>query len=118
MTVLSTGPIDNSPVLGVNPSSFVTVRIVNRDLVNSSALQIYGYILNGERTMYVSELIEVFPNQVLTRNYSTNFVAYEFVFTITGAAVNETEVSVWGKTSSGELVDAHRLVSAEQLGSG
>ncbi|WP_260870961.1 hypothetical protein [Paenibacillus xylanexedens] len=74
--------------------------------------------MNGGRTLYVNELIEVLPNQVVTRNYTTNFVAYEFLFNVSGLAANVTEISVWGKTSSGELVDAHRFVSAEPSGSG
>ncbi|MBM0632750.1 collagen-like protein, partial [Paenibacillus polymyxa] len=56
------------------------------------------------------------PNAVITRNFFANLDAFEFVFTTSGPAVNETQISVWGKDALGQLVPAHRLVSDELLG--
>jgi YVTN family beta-propeller protein len=116
MAILSTGPIDNSAVSGVRPTQQVTVKIDNRDSVNFATLAIEGYLLNGSRTLYVLESFTVAPNQVITKNYYANFEAFEFVFTTGGTAVDQTEISVWGKNAAGELVTAHRLVSSELLG--
>lgn len=116
MAILSTGPIENNAVNGVRPTVQVTVKIDNRDAVNPSAILIQGYDLTLTRTLYVSELITVSPDEVITRNYFANLDAYEFVFTTEGLAELQTEVSVWGKDSAGRLVTAHRLVSAELLG--
>ncbi|ODB59488.1 hypothetical protein A7311_11245, partial [Paenibacillus polymyxa] len=116
MAVLSTGPIANDPVLGVRPTQLVTVKIDNRDSVNSSTVLIEGFVLNGSRTVYVQQLVVVGPNAVITRNFFANLDAFEFVFTTSGPAVNETQISVWGKDALGQLVPAHRLVSDELLG--
>lgn len=116
MAILSTGPIENNEVSGVRPTVQVTVKIDNRDAVNQSAILIQGYNLTLTRTLYVSELITVSPDEVITRNYFANLDAYEFVFTTEGLAELQTETSVWGKNSAGQLVTAHRLVSAELLG--
>ncbi|TKH37083.1 collagen-like triple helix repeat-containing protein, partial [Paenibacillus polymyxa] len=113
MAVLSTGPIANDPVLGVRPTQLVTVKIDNRDSVNSSTVLIEGFILNGSRTLYVQQLVAVGPNVVLTRNFFAGFDAFEFVFTTSGPAEDETQISVWGKDALGQLVPAHRLVSDE-----
>ncbi|WP_307440997.1 hypothetical protein [Paenibacillus sp. V4I3] len=67
--------------------------------------------------MYVLETVSLTPNEVATRNYFANFDAFEFVFTTSGPAAESTEISVWGKNASGQLVTAHRLVSDELLGS-
>ncbi|AJS59033.1 hypothetical protein [Paenibacillus sp. IHBB 10380] len=116
MAILSTGPIDNNAVGGVRPTQQVTVKIVNRDAINISNILILGYYLNGIRTLYVSELFNVSPNEVVTKNYFANFDAYEFVFTTGNLAAVETEVSVWGKDAAGHLIDAHRVVASEELG--
>ncbi|KAF6616607.1 collagen-like protein, partial [Paenibacillus sp. EKM102P] len=118
MSVLSTGPIANDPVLGVRPTQLVTVKIDNRDSVDSSIVLIEGFALNGSRTLYVQEQVIVGPNAVFTRNYFADLNAFEFVFTTSGAAENETQISVWGKDTFGQLVPAHRLVSDELLGTG
>ncbi|QNR69502.1 MULTISPECIES: hypothetical protein [Paenibacillus] len=115
MSVLSTGPIENSPVSGVRPIQQVTVKIINRDLVNSSIILIQGYFLNGLRTLYVQEEIFLAPNAVTTKNYVVNFDAYEFVFTTSGLAEESTDISVWGKNGSGEIIDVQRIVADEQL---
>ncbi|MEK5493972.1 hypothetical protein MKZ24_25070 [Paenibacillus sp. FSL R7-0297] len=115
MAVLSTGPIENSPVSGVRQIQQVTVKIVNRDSVNSSTILIQGYFLNGLRTLYVLEEISLTPNVVITRNYGANFNAYEFVFTTGGLAEESTDVSVWGRDGSGVIIDVQRIVADEQL---
>jgi hypothetical protein len=116
MTILSTGPIENNAVGGVRPTRQVTVKIVNRDDTNISNIIILGYYLNGIRTLYVNELFNVGPNEVVTKNYYANFDGYEFVFTTGNLAADETEVSVWGKDAIGQLIDAHRVVASEELG--
>jgi hypothetical protein len=116
MAILSTGPIENNLVSGVRPTQRVTVRINNRDSANFSTLLIQGYYLNGTRTLYVLELISVNPNEVIAKDYYANFDAFEFVFTTGSAAEDETQISVWGKDSAGQLVTAHCLVSSELLG--
>ncbi|WP_348625073.1 hypothetical protein ABFT51_12390 [Paenibacillus peoriae] len=115
MAVLSTGPIENSPVSGIRPIQQVTVKIINRDLVNSSIILIQGYFLNGLRTLNALEQIALAPNAVVTRNYLVNFDAYEFVFTTSGLAEESTDISVWGKNASGTIIDVQRIVANEQL---
>ncbi|MGM1020287.1 MAG: hypothetical protein ACQEXV_07000 [Bacillota bacterium] len=115
MAVLSTGPIENSPVSGARPIQQVTVKMVNRDVVNSSIILIQGYFLNGLRTLYVLEQIALAPNAVTTKNYTANFNAYEFVFTTSGPAEESTDISVWGKNGSGVIIDVQRIVADEQL---
>ena len=51
------------------------------------------------------------------RNYFANLDAFQFVFTTSGPAAESTEISVWGKNASGQLVTTHRLVTDELLGS-
>lgn len=114
MAVLSTGPIVNNPVNGVRLTQQVTIKMVNQDSVNSSAVLIFGYHqLNGTRTLYVLEQILLAPNEVATRNYFANFDAFEFVFTTVGLAAESTQISVWGRNESGELISPQRLVSNE-----
>ncbi|MCF7756850.1 YVTN family beta-propeller repeat-containing protein, partial [Paenibacillus xylanexedens] len=117
MSFLSTGPIENNAVSGVRPTQTVTVRIDNRSDVSTLTVQIQGYYMeSGIRILYVSESFDIVPNQVITNNYYANFDAFEFTFS-TPAVVNDpVQVSVWGKSSTGALVTAHRLVSSELLG--
>ncbi len=115
MAVFSTGPIENNPVSGVRPTQQVTIKMVNRDSVNTFTVLIQGYSLNGTRTLYVLEQVMLSPNAVVTRDYFANLNAYEFVFTTSGLAEENTEISVWGRNASGDLTSAHRLVSDEQL---
>ncbi|WP_405130589.1 exosporium glycoprotein BclB-related protein [Paenibacillus sp. FSL H8-0317] len=117
MSFLSTGPIENNAVSGVRPTQTVTVRVDNRSNVTASTVQIQGYYMeSGIRVLYVSESFDIAPNQVITNNYYANFDAFEFTFS-TPAVVNDpVQVSVWGKSSTGALVTAHRLVSSELLG--
>ncbi|WNS43475.1 hypothetical protein [Paenibacillus sp. MMS20-IR301] len=115
MPILSTGPIENNAVSGVRPTQTVTVRLVKRDAMGVSAVSIQGYLLNGTRTLYVSEVITIAPNEVVTRDYFADLDAFEFIFTTGEAAVEELGISIWGKNAAGELVDAHRVVSQEIL---
>jgi hypothetical protein len=113
MAILTTGPIVNTPISGVRLTQTVTIKIVNNDPVNTSTVLIEGYYLNGTRTLYVLESVPLGPGEVITRNHYANFDGYEFLFTTSGDAAKQTEISVWGKDANGELVDAHRLVSSE-----
>lgn len=113
MAILSTGPIENNAVSDVRPTQQVTVKIDNRNSLDESVVLIQGYNLTATRTLYVSEQISLAPDQVVTRSYFANLDAFEFVFTVEGVAVEQTEISVWGKNEIGQLVAAHRLVSSE-----
>ncbi|MEK5057014.1 spore surface glycoprotein BclB [Paenibacillus sp. FSL H7-0326] len=116
MSFLSTGPIENNAVSGVRPTQSVTISIDNRSDSTASSVQIQGYYMDGGiRTLYVSESINIEPNQVITNNYFANFDAFEFTFTTTSTVNDPIQVSVWGKSSTGSLVTAHRLVSSELL---
>ncbi len=115
MSILSTGPIENNPVGGIRPTKQIAVKIVNRDPVNSSNILIQGYVLNGSRNLYVSELFAIGSNQVITRTYFADLNAFAFDFTTGGSAANETDISIWGKNAVGQLVTVHRLVSSESL---
>ena len=117
MSFLSTGPIENNAVSGVRPTQSVTVRMDNRSDVMASTIQIQGYYMSGGlRILYVSESFDIAPNQVITNSYYANFDAFEFTFTTTTIVDDPVQVSVWGKSSTGSLVTAHRLVSSELLG--
>ncbi|WP_405170298.1 exosporium glycoprotein BclB-related protein [Paenibacillus sp. FSL H8-0280] len=117
MSFLSTGPIENNAVSGVRPTQTVTVKIDNRSDVSTSTIQIQGYYMSGGmRILYVSESFEIAPNQIVTNNYFANLDAFEFTFTTTATVNDPVQVSVWGKSSTGALVTAHRLVSSELLG--
>ncbi|WP_375103878.1 exosporium glycoprotein BclB-related protein [Paenibacillus sp. RS8] len=113
MSYLSTGPIENNLVGGGRPTQLVTIKLVNQSDVSAAMIQIQGYYMNGTRTLYVSELHTVGPNQVLTKDYYADFDSFEFLF-ITSAQIDDPiQVSVWGKSSTGQLVTAHRLVYSE-----
>ncbi|NUU57513.1 spore surface glycoprotein BclB [Paenibacillus taichungensis] len=117
MSFLSTGPLENNSVSGVRPTQSVTVRMDNRSDVTASTIQIQGYYMSGGlRILYVSESFDIAPNQVITNSYYANFDAFEFTFTTTAMVDDPVQVSVWGKSSTGSLVTAHRLVSSELLG--
>ncbi|WP_025716714.1 hypothetical protein [Paenibacillus sp. 1-18] len=117
MAVLSTGPIENSPVSGIRPIQQVTVKIVNQDAADSSTILIQGYFLNDVRTLYVIEELSLAPNIVITKNYTADFDAYEFVFTTSGPAEESTNISMWGRNGSGSIISAQRIVANEQLDS-
>ncbi|WP_339319169.1 exosporium glycoprotein BclB-related protein [Paenibacillus sp. FSL R10-2734] len=116
MSHLSTGPIENNLVSGERPTQLVTIKLVNQSDVTASMIQIEGYYMNGTRTLYVSELHAVGPNQVLTKDYYANFDSFEFFFITPTLIDDPIQVSVWGKGSTGQLVTAHRLVYSELYG--
>ena len=116
MSYLSTGPIENNLVSGERPTQLVTIKLVNQSDVTASLIQVEGYYMNGTRTLYVSELHTVGPNEVLTNDYYANFDSFEFSFTTPTLIDDPIQVSVWGKSSTGQLVTAHRLVYSELYG--
>ncbi len=116
MAVISTGPIENPAVGGVRQVTQITVIADNRSSVSASSVLIQGYILNGTRTLYVSEVVNLAANQVVTRNYFGNVDAFEFVFTTSGPAESSTQISLWGKSAAGAITFTQRLVSDEILG--
>ncbi|MGC5773953.1 hypothetical protein [Paenibacillus pabuli] len=113
MAILSTGPIENNPVSGVRPTQQVTVRLVSRAM-DSVTVSIQGYVLSTTRTLYVSEMISIAPNEAVTRDYFADLNAFEFVFGTSTEGTEEVGISVWGKQASGQLVDAHRVVEHER----
>ncbi|WFA82858.1 MULTISPECIES: hypothetical protein [Paenibacillus] len=113
MAVLSTGPIENNLSGGSRPTQQVTIKMVNTDSINTSNVLIEGYFLNGTRTLYVLQSVNLTPGQVFSQTYYANLDGYEYVFTTGGSAAASTEISVWGKDSTGQIVTAHRIVSNE-----
>ncbi|AIQ70726.1 hypothetical protein [Paenibacillus graminis] len=115
MAILSTGPIENNAVLGVRPTQLLTVKAVCRNTVDAVAVTIQGYVLGTTRMLYVNELINIGPNEAVTRNYFADLDGFEFIFTTGSADAEAVGISVWGKQSSGQLVDAHRVVEQENV---
>ena len=111
MAILTTGLIDNTPVLGVRPSSRLQIRISNDDLVIPGTVQITGIRLIGDtvRDTYVLELFAVPANTAVVRNYTVDFNAFEFQFITAGTI----EISAWGKDAAGNLVAAQRVLAEE-----
>ncbi|MFD2879659.1 hypothetical protein ACFTAO_32805 [Paenibacillus rhizoplanae] len=61
----------------MRPTQQVTVKIDNRSADSAYSLTIQGYQLNGGiRVMYVSELLHVAANQVITKNYYADLNAF------------------------------------------
>ncbi|WP_405173329.1 exosporium glycoprotein BclB-related protein [Paenibacillus sp. FSL H8-0260] len=116
MSQLSTGPIENNLVGGVRPTQLVTLKIVNQSDDTPSTVQVEGYYMNGTRTLYVSEQVNLAPNQVVNRDYYANFDSFEFLFTTPITIDDPIQISIWGKSSTGQLVTAHRLVYSELYG--
>ncbi len=112
MSILTTGPIENKPTNGIRTTQQVTIKISNRSSVNTSTVEIVGKHLNGTQTVYVLELITIPVNGVVSKTYFADFDGYQFSFDITGLAMAQTGISVWGK-SNGTLQPAHRLVLSE-----
>lgn len=110
MDLLATGLIENTPVSGVRPTSTFTVKITNNDTI-AAIIQTYGFFVTGAtKTLYVLELFAVVAGEVVTKNYTAQFDAFEFQFMISSDAL---EISAWGKNASGNLVAAHRVLPAE-----
>ncbi|MGN7764145.1 YVTN family beta-propeller repeat-containing protein, partial [Paenibacillus sp. 22594] len=119
MTFLSTGPIENNAVSGARPTQSVTLRIDNRSDSEASIVSIQGYYMSGGiRNLYVSQSLNLAANQVVTISYFADLDAFEFLFTTSSPspADDPVQISFWGKSSTGQLVAAHRLVSSELLG--
>ncbi|SHJ21451.1 hypothetical protein SAMN02746098_05351, partial [Desulfosporosinus lacus DSM 15449] len=116
MTELTTGLIENAPVTGVRPTSMFTVKITN-DATTTANIDILGFFVTGTiKTMYVSEAFVLAEGEVATRDYYAQLNAFEFQFIV---STDDVKVSAWGKDSAGNLVAAHRVLSAEldQIGS-
>ncbi|OMF60435.1 hypothetical protein MKY66_02475 [Paenibacillus sp. FSL R5-0766] len=117
MAVISTGPIENNIVAGNgHPTQRITVRLDNRNTISIYTVLVQGYYLVGVRTLYVEELFNVLPNQVITKDYYAGLDAFEFIFITGDDTEDEVQISVWRKNENGQLVTAHRLVSEELLG--
>lgn len=115
MAILSTGPIENNPVSGVRPAQLVTVRIVNRSTAATAGIVIEGFYLTAVRNLYVSEALNLAPNESLSRDYFADLDAFEFIFITSEIVETEVGISVWGKQTGGQLVEAHRVVTYEKL---
>ncbi|HBV89238.1 MAG TPA: spore surface glycoprotein BclB, partial [Desulfosporosinus sp.] len=110
MALFTTGLIENTPVAGVRPTSTFTVIITNDDTI-AALVQIEGFFVTGAtKTQYVLELFVMAPGEVAERIYFAQYDEFEFKF-ITGS--DAIKISAWGKDAAGNLVAAHRLVTAE-----
>lgn len=110
MALLTTGLITNTEVSGIRPSSTLSVRITNEEIVSAS-IQIRGFYLIGTtKTEYVSDIVSLAPGGVVNSNYYAQFDAFEFRFITNSDAV---EISAWGEDSAGNLTVVHRVLPAE-----
>ncbi|MDR3539783.1 MAG: hypothetical protein P4L69_02270 [Desulfosporosinus sp.] len=110
MPLLTTGLFENTAVLGVRPSSTLTVKITNDD-ETSVSIQIEGFFQSGiTKTMYVQEVFILAAGAVAQRIYFAQFDAFEFQFDVSSPAV---KISAWGKDTAGNLTTAHRVVAEE-----
>lgn len=108
MAELTTGLIENTPVVGIRPTSTVTVKITNDDTIVAN-IQILGFS-ETTKTVYVQEEFALLAGGVATRNYFAQFDSFVFQFIVSSDAV---EISAWGKDDAGNLVAAHRVLHAE-----
>lgn len=110
MPNLTTGLLDNTPVMGVRPSVTLSVNITNDGIAAESVL-VQGYFQSGiTKVLYVQELFMIAPGSVALRNYFANLDAFEFQFIVSSDDVNAT---AWGKNAAGSLTTAHRVVAQE-----
>ncbi|ODA39529.1 YncE family protein [Desulfosporosinus sp. BG] len=110
MSLLITGLIRNTEVLGVRPSSTLFVRIANDDMV-SSFVQIRGFYLTGTtNTEYVFDVVTLAPGGVSNNSYYAQFDAFEFKFITSSDAV---EISAWGRDDSGALSVVYQVHPVE-----
>ena len=110
MALLTTGLIKNTEVLGVRPSSTLSVKISNAD-PTSAAIRINGFYWNGStKAEYVLDILTLAPGEVADRDYFAQFDAYEFGF-ITSSDV--VEISAWGKNAYGDKTVVHSMLPAE-----
>lgn len=106
----TTGLLENTPVEGLRPTASVAVLIDNGTMVEVT-VQISGYYLSGTtKVLYVSEVFNLNPGEVATRNYYAQFNAFKFQFITSSQGV---EISLWGEDSAGNLVAAHRVLPSE-----
>lgn len=110
--ILTSGPIENSPINGTRETQQITALICNRSSSNTATIRIKGVNLTTIPTTYVLELFNVAPSTVIKKIYNANFNIFEFIFTVNTSSQEKLEISVWGK-SKGQLVDAHRIVLNE-----
>lgn len=115
MAILSTGPIENNPVSGVRPAQLVTIRIINRSSQTAASVVIEGFYFTTIRNLYVSEVINVARMRRFPGTIFADLDGYEFVFTTGEIMENDLGISVWGKQTDGQLVEAHRVVDHEIL---
>lgn len=80
MTLLTTGPIENNVNSENNTrlTQQVTVKIANGSGQIASTVLIEGYYMNEKRIQYVGDLLDVMPNQVITKKYFADFNTFEF----------------------------------------
>ena len=110
MALLTTGLIKNTEVLGVRPSSTLSVRISNADLASAS-IRINGFYWDGStKTEYVLDILTLAPGEVADRDYFAQFDAYEFLFITNSDAL---EISAWGKNAAGNKTVVHSMLPAE-----
>ena len=112
MALLTTGLIKNTEVSGVRPSSTLSVRITNHDLVSAS-VQIRAFYWNGTTmTEYVCDALILAPGGVANNDYYAQFDVFEFRFITISEAL---EISVWGKNAAGDLTVVHNMLPAELI---
>lgn len=110
MAVLTTGVVENSRVLGIRPSSTLTIRIRNKDLINA-VIQINGFYLSGtEKIEYVLDSVTLAPGAVIDTNHYAQFDAFEFRFITSSDAV---EILAWGKNDVGNMTAVYHMHSVE-----
>jgi len=110
MAVLTTGLIENNPVSGIRPSSTLTVRLRNKDLMNA-VVQIRGFYLKGTAKIeYVLDSITLAPGRVVDTHHYAQFDALESRF-ITSS--DEVEVLAWGKNDVGNMTVSYHVVPVE-----
>jgi hypothetical protein len=118
MAFLTTGLIENTPVPpNGRPTRLFTVKITNDDTITATVLIEGFYVTGTTKTPYALDLISLAPGEVFSSTsifpfpaFFADFDEFEFQFTTSSDAV---EISAWGKDAAGDLVVAHRLVSAE-----
>ena len=103
MAFLTTGLIDNTPVFGVRPSPSLSVLVTNNvDTLESVPLR--GYYLSGNtKILYVEELFNIGPAEVVLRNYFADFDGIEFHFhcQFSGCQCNPMGERCGGKIADG-----------------
>ena len=114
MTLLTTGLIENTAVLGVRPTTTVSVLISNDDITDAT-IQIEGFYQSGStKVQYVDELFSLPAGGVANRSYFAQFDGFEFQFSFSSSSsFQAVNVSVWGKDAAGNLSTAQRLVAEE-----